>query len=985
MYSYYQVSGGEEVWKPVPMQMRAEIESTQSPRYFTVLAVSEMVEDLPREDRDKLRHFGPLYFDWDCNDISTATVQALKLLSGLEERGFNIGMAKLFATGGRGYHCEIPMECFMAKVPKTGILHLPVFYKEMALALAVDHLDLAIYSAGRGRMWRATNVKRENGRYKVPVSWTELKEMTPERYAEITSTPRAAPTILPPKQALDLTLAYDKSVQTVTTKIGKRRKKGTTDNTILRKSTLPSLTALLNNRGVKPGTGFQKLSLQLGILADAMGWDENQLIEKSAGLLASHDGDGNRYNTPEKREAELVRMHRYTHENPCYEFSIGALKSLMSHDAPDLDGIPVTEAEVEANIAGADSKPADSAEQAPSDAPAGDAYNDIAAGLTLTKYGVYVNTEEGGKKRICALSFDDVLILRDTEKSAVSCYQATVLVNGKSAGTQTLELDTFSGLQAFNKFAARYAHIMQGSDAHVRSLHMRIAQQAMANDKVRYVAKREGLDVLSIPGHEEVELQKPFIVWADNRGVMMEPRAAASSVTMSFQGYPDVRGVYRTDLSDAPELADWAETPKREDFRKALHSFIGCQKNDVIGNYLGWYTACFYRMIFNKVYQKFPLLHVNGGAGGGKTEMNRAMLSLFYFNQDPKELTPQSSLFAIQQHMSASASIPLLIDEYKPHEMPPDLHSKLKLLWRDAYNNREITKGGGNRDSEDFRSLNQTQISAPVCFVGEVMEEEPATMERVVLVTVVRPPSSVALQWYAKFMHFVGEKQSMAVIGRFLAGDIVQNYSLEKLKTEFDLMYNEAQAKYMLTAQDLSDGISDEAMRRKQGAKQRTVYNFTVSLFGLRQFKRIIDMIYGEAEFAESFRHLEEAVYSRMTDLLPATQAEYLKVLNTFASMSYEEAESSSQLVRGLDYALIDLGGKEAIEFSMRRCYHKYRIHCRNISYRPLFSGDPAFLHAMRDSTALLEQGGSHKIQAPGGTFVFDMNELRKLGVDNFK
>lgn len=989
MYSYYQISGGEEVWKPVPMQMRAEIESSQSPRYFTVLAVSEMVEDLPREERDKLRHFGPLYFDWDCNDIATATAQALKLLTGLQERGFNMGMAKLFATGGRGYHCEIPMECFMAKVPKTGILHLPVFYKEMALALAVDHLDLAIYSAGRGRMWRATNVKRENGRYKVPISWAELQAMTPERYVEITSVPRAAPDILPPKQALDLTLAYDKAVQTVTAKIGKRRKKGTTDNSILRKSTLPSLTALLNNRGIKPGTGFQKLSLQLGILADAMGWDENQLVEKSAGLLASHDGDGNRYNTPEKREAELVRMHRYTHENPCYEFSIGALKSLMNHDAPDLDGIPVTEAEVEANITEADSKPQLEGEEALEGAvdkpPTDDAYDDIAMGLTMTKYGIYVSTEEGGKKRICAISFDEVMILRDTEKSAVSCYQANVLVNGKSAGTQTLELETFSGLQAFNKFAGRFANIMQGSDAHVRSLHMRVAQQAMKNDKVRYVAKREGLDVLSIPGHENVELQKPFIVWADNRGVMMEPRAAETGVTMSFQGYPDVRGIYRTDLSDASELADWAETPSCEAFRKALHSFIGCQKNDVIGNYLGWYTACFYRMLFNKVYQKFPLLHVNGSAGAGKTEQNRAMLSLFYFNQEPKELTPQSSLFALQQHMSASASIPLLIDEYKPHEMPPELHSKLKLLWRDAYNNREITKGGGNRDSEDFRSLNQTQISAPVCFVGEVMEEEPATMERVVLVTVVRPPSSVALQWYAKFMHFVAEKQSMGVIGRFLAADIVNNYSLAALKAEFDVMYDAAQAKYMLTAQDLTDGISDEDMRRKQGAKQRSVYNFTVSRFGLQQFKRIIDMIYGEAEFAESFKHLDDAIYSRMQDLLPATQAEYLKVLGTLASMSYEDENSPSRLVAGLDYAKLSLGGKDAIEFSMRRCYHKYRVHCKNINYKPLFSGDPAFLHAMRDSTALLEYGKSHKIQAPGGTYVFDMHELTKMGVDTFK
>ena len=980
MYKYVQIVGGEETWQPIPLPMWPAFCAEKQPRYSTVLAVSQMVDDLSREEIDKLKYEGPMYLDWDCNDIDTATTQAIKLLSGMEDRGLRMSTVKLFATGGRGYHCEIPMEVFMPKAPKLGVANLPLFYREMALAVAVDHLDLRVYSARKGRMWRSTNVQRENGRYKVAITWSELKAMTSEHYVELTSAPRPLIQPEPAAQSIDLTLLYDKAVQAVDAKLAKRRKKAMTDNSKLRQSKLPSLDYMLAGQGIKPDVGFHQLSLQLGIVADAMGWDEETLVAKAAGLIEHHGGDGSRYNTPDKRATELVRMHRYTHDNPCYDFSVGALKVLLSHDAPDLDGIPVTEAEVAANIEAAANAPA----EASTEVPVSDAYNDIAAGLDMTKYGVYINTEDG-KKRICALSFDDVVILRDTEKSAVSCYQATVFVNGKSVGTQTLELDTFSGLQAFNKFAGRYAHIMQGSDAHVRSLHMRVAQKAMSNDKVRYVAKREGLDVLNIPGHEQIELHKPFMVWADNRGVMMEPRAAGSGVTMSFQGYPDTRGIYRTDLSDAPELADWAATESKESFRKALHSFIGCQKPDVISNYLGWYTACFYRMMFNKVYQKFPLLHVNGSAGAGKTEQNRAMLSLFYFNQEPKELTPQSSLFALQQHMAASASIPLLIDEYKPHEMPPDLHSKLKLLWRDAYNNREITKGGGNRDSEDFRSLNQTQISAPVCFVGEVMEEEPATMERVVLVTVVRPPSSVALTWYARFMHFVAEKQSMAVIGRHLAADIVHNYSLEQLKTEFDVMYNAAQAHYMLTAQDLTDGITDEEMRRKQGAKQRSVFNFTVSKFGLRQFKRIIDLVYGEAEFAEQFATLDDAIYSRMQDLLPATQAEYLKVLNTFASMSYEEDDSPSKLVKGQDFAVFDFGGKEAIEFSMRRCYHKYRVHCKNISYKPLFSGDPAFLHAMRDSTALLEQGASHKLVAPGGTFVFDMNELRKLGVDNFK
>jgi len=45
----------------------------------------------------------------------------------------------------------------------------------MAYKLYVDTLDLRVYSAKRGRMWRTPNVQRENGKYKVPISLGEAR------------------------------------------------------------------------------------------------------------------------------------------------------------------------------------------------------------------------------------------------------------------------------------------------------------------------------------------------------------------------------------------------------------------------------------------------------------------------------------------------------------------------------------------------------------------------------------------------------------------------------------------------------------------------------------------------------------------------------------------------------------------------------------------------------------------------------------------
>lgn len=978
-YHYYQERGGEEAWKPCPVVMREQLEQEKHPAYFTVLAVSQLADELPSEDRHKLKYSGPLYFDWDGDDLVAISEEVHKLCLILEGKGLDISCARLYATGGRGFHLEVPMACFVAKVPKDGIQHLPVIYKQLAFDVAVEYLDFRVYSGGRGRMWRTCGVKRENGHYKVPISYAELQEMSEELYSKLTSEPRPLPAVHEPKLCMELMVMFESAQQKVLDRLSKRKKKNT-DPAVLRKQDLPSLQALLEGRGIKPGTGFHQIALQLAIVAEAMGWTETELADKAVGLCQVHSSDGHRYNTEEKRRAELIRMHRYIDGNPCYEFSIGGLKSLLSHEAPDLDGIPVTKDEVEESIKVAEEAPTEPNPEAPLDE-----YADVAAGVSLTKYGLYANTEEG-KKRISAVSMQNVHIMKSPYTGQVACYEVDVLINGKSQGRQTIELDVFGGLQAFNKFASRYSHALQGSDQHVRGMMMRVAEEGRKKGKELYVLNREGLDTINIVNHEDPELREPFMVWADGKGVVLEPRIAAKGYEFAFQGYPDPRGVYRSDMSDAPKLVDWLEEPGNKDtLRTMLQNLLTCQQPNVIAKMVGWYSAAFYRMLFHKVYSKFPLLHVNGAAGAGKTEMNKTMLSLFFYQQEPKTLTPGSTLFALQTHLSGSASIPLIIDEYKPHEMQAELHGKIKLMYRDAYNCRDVTRGGGTRENDDYRSLFTTQLSAPIVFIGEAAEEEAAVMERVVLCTVVRPPASVAMKWSSRFHIAERHKRCLAILGQYLASDVVLDYSFKTLAEEFDALLQEAQDKYMLSEKDLARGLSQEALQAKQGAKERTVYNYTVVRFGLQKFRKLVKDIFDD-EFEELFSILEGSVYDRMGDLLPSTQPEWVKVLNKVATMSVSVDPASPMAIRrGSEYAYGELRGKQTLELSARAVYHRYRAYCKSISERPLFPGDQAFLHGLKDCPALLEQGPGHSLQVPGGSFIFDLDELSRMGVEAFK
>jgi len=103
----------------------------------------------------------------------------------------------------------------------------------------------------------------------------------------------------------------------------------------------PSLARLMAGEGSAENTGFNKIALQIAITSHALGKTEEQVLAACEGLVANHVSDGSRYNTPDKRRAELARMFSYTADNPCYDFSTDAVRSVLpkGEKAPDLDGL----------------------------------------------------------------------------------------------------------------------------------------------------------------------------------------------------------------------------------------------------------------------------------------------------------------------------------------------------------------------------------------------------------------------------------------------------------------------------------------------------------------------------------------------------------------------------------------------------------------------------------------------------------------------
>lgn len=330
-YFFYQTAK-EQPWQIALDSDRARVISEVKPFLTSILACDyDFKEPLSFEEQAKVKYSGPFYADFDVTEGSTigdVIPKVQEFLTRLKDKGLDLNSVSLFATGGKGFHVTIPLETFKEKVPKVGIAALPYIFREMAFDLVVDYLDLSVYSAKRGRMWRTANIERDNGKYKVPITVAEMFSMTEESYAEITSSPRASPPIEAPKFNPTLAVLFSICEDKARQRLAKRATNMVADARVakvLRGKMPPSLSALMAGRLASP-CGWNRIAMQLAIAAHAVGMGEDQLVSQCSGLIAAHQGDGSRYASKGAREAELRAQFGYAGG---YTFSIGGLYSIL--------------------------------------------------------------------------------------------------------------------------------------------------------------------------------------------------------------------------------------------------------------------------------------------------------------------------------------------------------------------------------------------------------------------------------------------------------------------------------------------------------------------------------------------------------------------------------------------------------------------------------------------------------------------------------
>lgn len=351
-YFFFYQKTPKGVWYPAPASDRERILNEERPPFCTVLDVdNDFALDLTKEEQAAVKYRGNFYADFDGadEDFSVVIAQFQKFLAKLQDHGLNLDQCHLAATGGRGFHAEVPMSCMMLVVPADGIAGLPSIFKELAFALFVETLDLRVYSAKRGRAWRTYGVERENGKFKVAITVAEALSMTPERYNELCSAPRDLINPEPPTLAKGLARLFTDSCGKVAVAVAKNKKRVPGKAAKALKHRLDSvgyplppslLTVASGHTPTREGAGFNQIAMQLAIAAIALGVTEDELITLCAGLISNHQSDGSKYHTPRRRENQLRQQFHYM-EASHYDLSVGGIRSILPKNAvcPDLKGL----------------------------------------------------------------------------------------------------------------------------------------------------------------------------------------------------------------------------------------------------------------------------------------------------------------------------------------------------------------------------------------------------------------------------------------------------------------------------------------------------------------------------------------------------------------------------------------------------------------------------------------------------------------------
>lgn len=771
---------------------------------MTALALSEQITD--ETDPEKVKYKGPLYFDIDNSDLAMSISSTKELIGKLQELEVPEEAIQVYCSGNKGFHVFVPEKVFQERA--SAQKRLPEIYMEMARDLYVYGLDFAVYSGGKGRMFRPENGRHESkGTYRVRISLQELEEMTPEIYRGMVTAPRTAEfKKLNGTKSYPLRAVYERCKQ----RVFKKQK--------LKSSALPveelkpyaeEPPACINELMLpKHKIAFNSAGLQLATFIARSGTPKyrvDSLVDQMSTARQSTT-----YDTPRKRREHLRGLVNYVQAKSGVNFSCAAMRSLVTRN-------PCKDCPLKEKGLG---------ERGAEDMPAVLARHD----------GYYVAGKEEDR-RVSTFTLHPVEVFMDQPQGRGSA---------RRIGT-TMQLQSHNevlGRVYFEETGWRSKSELLKQVEGIGNLGFLGNDQDVQKIKIAVYAAGEEGEVEEITQVHSAGIMETAVNRSGKRVyTYVEPGLSVNSY--GIQGTHEMHGK----VSPEPRLRKTDKPqPGDQNLRQTLLGMLSMNSPVIMAQLSGWHSACHLKAHIMNSYDQFPSLNLWGNAGSGKSMTSALMACLngVDYNQgggSPLSLS-MTTAWPLVEEVSSTTTIPKILEEFNRSKIKKyGMYEHCVEIIKAGWNGHPVSRGRLARSSANGRGKGggetvDFRVSAPLVVCSEQAPQEPALQQRMVQVHLTNESRKGRAQY---FMDTMRNRKQLLSFSRAM--------TMTALKTKEEWIEEHLEAGYGLVSETMND---------------RSRFSYALLFAGLDYFNAVAHSL--SIPFDEEIEELKKALSDHLSD-----------------------------------------------------------------------------------------------------------------------
>lgn len=165
------------------------------------------------------------------------------------------------------------------------------------------------------------------------------------------------------------------------------------------------------------------------------------------------------------------------------------------------------------------------------------------------------------------------------------------------------------------------------------------------------------------------------------------------------------------------------------------------KSNDIlkVGSMLGWACACHMKEhLAYSGYTQFPLLHIAGMPGSGKTMSAIVYGALTGAKAEGPLTVGSSTLSPMRQALSQTTTVARVYDEFNKQNLPQDKYLRVVELLKSAYVRQNVSIGtiGSKRMNDSTAAMLTLYATAPIIYMSKEATENEELQQRSIIVQI---------------------------------------------------------------------------------------------------------------------------------------------------------------------------------------------------------------------------------------------------------